>query len=141
MNKQQLQDELNLLIVRTSLQGKYAIVAVAEAHNITFIQAMALCLLDPQRPVPMNTLSTFLGSDPSNVTGIVERLVVESFIDRKESTTDRRIKMIVLTQRGLDLRSELLNVANKMRFPRLSQLSQSELEQAIQLLGKAADMS
>ena len=59
------------------MKGKYAIMDIAEKHNITLMQAMTLCLLEPNQPVPMKSISKFMACDPSNVTAIVEQLVNE----------------------------------------------------------------
>jgi DNA-binding MarR family transcriptional regulator len=137
METQQLQDMLSLLMLRASLKGKHAMLEVAEAHDITLMQAFALCLLEPEQPVPMNSLSTYLFCDPSNITGIVDRLVAGSFIERKESEKDRRVKTITLTKEGLKLRGALLRIATETRLPNLGDMSTAEIEKLIKLLEKA----
>src|SRR2546423_7707573 len=42
--------------------------------GLTFSQAHALRLLDPERPLPMSSLAERLFCDASNVTGIADRL-------------------------------------------------------------------
>ncbi len=124
-------------MIRASLKGKYGMNEVAEAHGITLMQALTLCLLEPEASVPMNSLSTFLSCDPSNVSGIVDRLVSGSFIERKECVEDRRIKRIILTDKGLALRSTLLQITAEKRLPNLSGLSAAETKELIRLLEKA----
>jgi DNA-binding MarR family transcriptional regulator len=140
MIDRQLQDQLSLLMIRASLKGKFGMLEVAEAHKITLMQALTLCLLEPDKSVPMNSLSTFLSCDPSNVTGIVDRLVLGSFIERKECVEDRRIKTITLTEQGLTLRRTLLKIAAEKRLPKLTELTAKEIEELIRLLDKATDL-
>jgi DNA-binding MarR family transcriptional regulator len=137
----QLQDQLSLLIIRSSMKGKYAMVEIAEAYNLTMMQAMTLCLLEPNQSVPMKSLATYMSCDPSNITGIVEQLVVEHLVDRKEATYDRRIKTVTLTKKGLDLRDKFLEATTSTRLPHLNELSEGETNQLITILEKATTAS
>lgn len=141
MISKQLQDQLSLLIIRSSMKGKYAIVQIAEDHNITLMQALTLCLLEPNQPVPMKSLSTFMSCDPSNITGIIEQLVSEGLVERKESDYDRRVKTVTITEEGLILRDKFLEITTSTRLPNLDQLSDDETEQLITILEKATDTS
>jgi len=137
MTSKELQDELSLLIIRSSMMGKYAIVQIAEDNNITMMPAMVLCLLVPEKPVAMKSLAKFMSCDPSNVTGIVEQLVSEGLVYRKESEQDRRIKTVTLSEKGLALRDRFLRITTSIRLPNLESLSEDETEQLITILEKA----
>ena len=128
-------------MIRSSMKGKYAIVEIAERHNITMMQALTLCLLEPTQSVPMKTLSTFMSCDPSNITGIVEQLVTEGLVDRKESILDRRVKTVTLTDAGLALRDKFLEITTSTRLPNLDSLTEEETEQLIAILEKATATS
>jgi len=141
MISKSLQDQLSLLMIRSSMKGKYAIMETAEAYNITMMQALTLCLLEPNQPVPMKSLATFMSCDPSNITGIVEQLVSEELVERKEAKYDRRVKTVTITKRGLDLRDKFLEVTTKTRLPHLDQLSEQETEQLIAIVEKATTTS
>jgi len=141
MTTKQLQDQLSLLIIRSSMKGKYAIMDIAERNHITLMQALTLCLLEPNQSVPMKTLSTFMACDPSNVTGIVEQLVLEGLVERKEAKYDRRVKTLTLTKAGLALRDKFLEVTTDIRLPNLGTLTDEEIEQLIAILEKASGAS
>jgi DNA-binding MarR family transcriptional regulator len=141
MVSKQLQDQLSLLIIRSSMKGKYAILQIAEDNNITLMPAMTLCLLEPNQPVPMKSLATFMSCDPSNITGIVEQLVNEGLVERKESLQDRRIKTVTLTDKGLALRDRFLEITTSTRLPNLDTLTQDEIKQLIAILEKATATS
>jgi DNA-binding MarR family transcriptional regulator len=141
MLSKQLQDQLSLLMIRASMKGKYAMVEIAEKHNITLMGALTLCLLEPYQSVPMKTLSTFMSCDPSNITGVVEQLVSENLVQRKESDYDRRVKTVTLTKAGLTLRDKFLQVTTSTRLPNLKSLSSAELKDMIELLEKATATS
>jgi DNA-binding MarR family transcriptional regulator len=141
MIRKQLQDQLSLLIIRSSMKGKYAIVEIAERHHITMMQALTLCLLEPGQSVPMKSLSQFMSCDPSNITGIIEQLVGEGLVARKESTQDRRVKTVTITAKGLALRDKFLEITASTRLPHLSDLTEAETEQLITILEKATATS
>lgn len=141
MEEKELKYGLSLLMLRASVKGKHAMSEVAEKHDITLMQALALCLLEPDKSLPMNSLSSFLLCDPSNITGIVDRLVASSFIERKESEKDRRVKTITLTGAGLAFRSTLLCIATETRLPGLETMSTDEIKKLMSLLEKAMNTS
>ena len=139
MKDRSLQDELSLLMMRIALRGKYGLLEVADKHGITMMQALTVCLLDPDQVTPMSSISNYLRCDPSNVTGNVDRLVNAGFIERKECERDRRVKDLTMTKKGLALRQTLLRVATEKRMPNLQDLSVSEVEELMRLLDKATD--
>lgn len=83
--------------------------ALAEL-GLTFSQAHALRLLDPEQPLPMSQLAKDLFCDASNVTGIADRLEARGLIERRASEGDRRVKALALTPAGVKLRSQVLEL-------------------------------
>jgi len=81
--------------------------AVASEFELSPPQVRALGVLDPDRPVPMSELADALHCDNSNVTGIVDRLEDRGLVERRSATHDRRVKMLVVTARGAELRARL----------------------------------
>src|SRR5256886_12246873 len=65
--------------------------------GLTFSQAHALRLLDPERPLPMSSLAERLFCDASNVTGIADRLEARGLVERRSAEGDRRVKALTLT--------------------------------------------
>jgi len=74
---------------------------LAELH-LTMPQAMLLRQLGDA--LPMNEAAGKLHCDPSNVTGIVDRLEARGLIERQHLTKDRRVKHLALTPAGRRLR-------------------------------------
>lgn len=83
--------------------------ALAAEFDLTPAQGMALRRIEPDRPVPMNSLTEVLLCDASNVTGIVDKLEARGLIERQASPDDRRVKMLALTDRGAELRRKFLD--------------------------------
>jgi DNA-binding MarR family transcriptional regulator len=73
-------------------------------HGLTPVQARALLMLE--EPVPMSAVAGRLACDASNVTGLADRLEALGVAERVPSS-DRRVKLLRLTDRGAALRDEL----------------------------------
>lgn len=81
--------------------------AIASELDLHPAQAGALAQMEPDRPVPMNELAALLHCDNSNVTGIVDRLEARGLVERRPYEQDRRVKHIVLTPLGVELRERV----------------------------------
>lgn len=76
----------------------------AAAYDLTSIQAKVLVALD--EPLPMHRIAENLGSERSNVTGIIDRLQARDLVERRPDERDRRVKYIVATEEGQRLAGE-----------------------------------
>jgi DNA-binding MarR family transcriptional regulator len=139
--KQQLQDDISLLLIRASLKAKHGLIHIAEEYDLNALQCLAVCVLAPSKSVPMNSLSYPLSCDPSNITGIVDRLTTKGYVTREESTVDRRIKTIKLTEAGTALREKLLRANIGIRMPGLDKISEDEAEELVRLIVKTTEIS
>ena len=81
--------------------------------GLTFSQAHALRLLDPERPLPMSSLAERLFCDASNVTGIADRLEGRGLVERRSAEGDRRVKALTLTPDGVELRDRVLEIMSE----------------------------
>jgi DNA-binding MarR family transcriptional regulator len=71
------------------------------------VQAKALHELNVEPPISMRELAERLKSDPSNVTGLIDRLEARGLVERRPDPQDRRIKGLALTSAGARLRERL----------------------------------
>jgi MarR family transcriptional regulator, organic hydroperoxide resistance regulator len=71
------------------------------------MQSMALMQLQPGEPMAMSKLAGLLMCDNSNVTGIVDRLEAQGLVERRPAEHDRRVKTLVVTEKGAELRGEV----------------------------------
>ena len=81
--------------------------------GLTFSQAHALRLLDPEKPLPMSSLAERLFCDASNVTGIADRLEARGLVERRSAEGDRRVKALTLTRDGVELRDRVLEIMSE----------------------------
>ena len=102
---------------------------VAE-FGLTAPQAQVIRLLE--EPMPMYQVAEKLQCDPSNVTGIVDRLEVSGFVERRVLPADRRVKQLILTPAGRQVQECLMTVFDDV--PGLSDLSETDLQTLHDLL-------
>ena len=78
----------------------------AAAQDLTGVQARLLAVV-ADRPVPMNQIASVLKCEPSNITGLVDRLAARGLVTREPSPTDRRVKLITVTDAGAELSAKV----------------------------------
>ncbi|MEE1753347.1 MarR family winged helix-turn-helix transcriptional regulator [Streptomyces sp. SP18CS02] len=71
----------------------------AARHSLTGAQARVLGLLALE-PLPMRGIARSLRCEPSNVTGIVDRLEARGLVERRPDPADRRVKLAAATEEG-----------------------------------------
>jgi MarR family transcriptional regulator, organic hydroperoxide resistance regulator len=106
------------------------------ASELDLHPAQAGALLQLDSALPMNELAAMLACDNSNVTGLVDRLELRGLVARHPSPEDRRVKHVVLTGAGRQLRSRLLERvgAPPAGFARLSPAEHRQLRDLLQLV-------
>ena len=62
----------------------------------------------------MRALATALHCDSSNVTGLVDGLAAQGLVERREAEHDRRVRMLVVTDRGKEVRARLIEVMSEV---------------------------
>ncbi|MEU1510848.1 MarR family transcriptional regulator [Streptomyces sp. NPDC005811] len=98
----------------------------ASDHTLTGAQARLLSLLSLE-PLPMRKLAQKLKCEPSNVTGIVDRLESRGLVERRPDPADRRVKLAAATEEG---RGVAKGLRESLRFARepLAGLAEEERE-------------
>lgn len=76
--------------------------------DLTFMQAHALRMLEPGEERTMGHLAGTIKCDPSNITGIADRLEARDLVERRSAAGDRRVKALALTPAGVALRERVL---------------------------------
>ncbi|MBX3379224.1 MAG: MarR family transcriptional regulator [Phycisphaeraceae bacterium] len=105
--------------------------SVAVAHDLTAMQAKVLMFLGDDEP--MRCVADNLGCDPSNITGVVDRLQDRGLLTRSEDPQDRRVKILHATPAGKRLR-ETIGMELFRDVPGMSTLSPSRVAELRSLL-------
>jgi len=80
-----------------------------ESRNLTANDSRALMSLDVDAGKTMGTLAREWRCDASNATWVVDRLEKLGYARRRSSLTDRRAKLVVLTQKGARAKFDILD--------------------------------
>jgi len=126
-----------VLMFRMLQANMGAVQAVWRQFELTGPQAHLLQRLGPDEMLPMNGLAGALDCQPSNVTGLVDKLEARGLIERRSEPGDRRVKMIALTAAGRRFRAQLLERLSEPP-PFITSLSAEDKGALLQLLQRAA---
>ncbi|WP_418956897.1 MarR family winged helix-turn-helix transcriptional regulator [Streptomyces tritici] len=96
----------------------------AAQHALTGAQARVLGLISLD-PVPMRKIALKLKCEPSNITGIVDRLEARGLVERRPDPADRRVKLAAATDEGRRTARALRESLDFAREP-LGRLSDGE---------------
>lgn len=101
-----------------------------------FSQAMALPLLVLARGdhIRQGTIAEELGLEGPSLVRIIDLLVAEKLVNRKEDATDRRAKILSLTEKGRKRALEIERIADGLRKKFLAEVSESQLMATVQVL-------
>ena len=124
------------LVGRLFWQMRPRMLAVAGELGLTPPQMFALRALDPERPVPMRELAVQLHCDNSNVTGLVDGLEAHGLVERRPAEHDRRVRMLVVTERGAQVRARINEVVEEVP-PALASLSAEDQRALRDILRRA----
>ena len=64
--------------------------------------------LEPDEAISMGSIADVLQRDPSMATWLIDRLEERKLVERKMLTTDRRVKIVSLTRRGVRVKTKVL---------------------------------
>lgn len=105
----------------------------AAEFTLTGSQARVLALL-ALGPLPMRQLAQRLKCEPSNVTGIVDRLTARGLVERRADESDRRVKLAAPTEEGLRTAASLRESLGEFAREPLGRLDEPSRRQLRELL-------
>ena len=104
-----------------------------DRHRLTTSTFQALWAIDPDEPAPpMKVMAERLYCNAPNLTFITDQLVERGWAERAVDPADRRCRVIVLTEEGRRVRTDVLRTA--MEQSPLAALSAEELRGLAPLL-------
>ena len=81
--------------------------AMFAEFELTATLARTLALMDPEKSVTMSELAQSVYLEPSNLTGVIDKLEARGFVKRSLAPADRRVKLVSLTRAGASLRAKI----------------------------------
>ena len=128
------------LLSKFAIRSRHEFARFAEQEfGLTWGQLYTLCCINPDAPAAMNTVAEKMSCDASNVTGIVDKLVNQSFIIRQDNPHDRRLKLLVLTRKGRKILKQILQAASRHEPAGLQKLSLADKHMLRELLLKIVE--
>ena len=109
-------------LLQLMFQNKHRIYDIAEKYELTTMQSAALTMLKPDEPQAMRALSDYFMCDASTVTGLVDRMEARQLITRSNHPTDRRVKLLALTDEGLKIKESIMNETLRNEDERLKKI-------------------
>ena len=100
-------DSLGRLIYLTSQTMRNHIERVLKPYDLTGEQFHLLKSMDIAVGRPQSELCELVGKTPANITRILDRLEKKELIIRRKNPDDRRSSLVLKTQNGLRLSSEV----------------------------------
>jgi len=80
--------------------GKQRVDAALAAHNLTTAQLDLLLQVKQAQQIEQRQLQQILGVRSATLAGLIDRLLVNGFIEQHASSCDARVKYITLTECG-----------------------------------------
>ncbi len=130
------QQDIYLKVIHLMLHSKRHMAEIMEKRQMTPMQGMLLALFDARRGRSMQELSVLLGCDASNVTGLVDRLEAQGLVARMTDPTDRRVKLICLSDKGCKCRDSMLEALRQSEAADLQKLSRQEQADLVKIIDK-----
>ena len=128
------------LILDLFFRQRGRMLAIAQEFGLAPQQAIAIKLLDRERGTPMNELAKTLHCDNSNVTGIADRLEAHGLIERRACPKDRRVKTLVLTEKGAEIQAAYASRLGAVP-PDLKTLSDADAATLLEIMLRATTRS
>jgi DNA-binding MarR family transcriptional regulator len=95
--------------------------------NLTIGQVKSLFFIDYEGSTNFRKLAAALARTPPDVTRIIDRLVEQGLVNRRENPEDRRMLMLTTTEAGKALAARLRESRMTHIHHMLEQLSEEEL--------------
>ncbi len=125
------------LVLGIFLEQRGKMLSAAQEFGLAPQQAFALLRLKTDEPTTMTELAQALRCDNSNVTGIADRLEAAGLAERRAHPSDRRVKTLVLTERGEQVRHGYKDRLGHAP-PVFEAMSDEDAATLVEILGRAA---
>jgi DNA-binding MarR family transcriptional regulator len=124
------------LVLGVFLEQRSKMLGAAQEFGLAPQQAFAILRLKTDEPTTMTELAQALRCDNSNVTGIADRLEAAGLAERRAHPGDRRVKTLVLTERGAVVR-DLYQDRLGHTPPAFEAMSDSDAAALVEILQRA----
>ncbi len=122
--------------------GSTPMVEFAERYDLSFTQLKAVfVLVNAQEPLSIGGLAELSGGSLPATGRAVDGLVGHGLVDRKEDPTDRRVKLVQITELGERAVQAIYAVRQQFLQELVAQLDPSAAQQLADLVGQLLDVA
>ncbi|MFD4073576.1 MarR family winged helix-turn-helix transcriptional regulator [Nocardia ignorata] len=108
-------------------------------RGLTQARARLLWRLHHRGPLTQRALADLLEVSPRNVTGLLDGLAADGYVDRQPHPTDRRATLVTLTERGTAFVHTLRTQRDEMAAALLDGLTRDQIQNFAQILDVIVD--
>ena len=130
--------QLTPRIIRGFAQHEHSYLTRGE---ISLPQFWALDYLHRSGKTKMKNLATHLSISPSATTGLIDRLIAQKLVARKNDLRDRRIVWIEVTSKGEDIICDIRKQKVRALMKVFGRISQDDRDNYLAILEKVAKMT
>lgn len=105
-------------------------------YGMTADQYVLLRLLSERDGISQQELGGLSASDPTTIGRMLELLETKGLVNRKTDASDRRTRLVFLTQEGRDMAEQLYEVSKPIRQALESAVSPTALKQVLSGLSR-----
>jgi DNA-binding MarR family transcriptional regulator len=107
-----------------------------EEFNLSQSEYLFFSSLDNCQVISSNELSKSMGLSASRVSRVVDKLVVNGYLDRNTDSSDRRAITLCLTSKGREIKSRIDQERLKCEEQLLRVIPSDEVEKLREIIGK-----
>jgi MarR family transcriptional regulator, temperature-dependent positive regulator of motility len=107
--------------------------------ELTAVQYAALFVLRDNEGIDQATLAGLIAYDRVTIGGVISRLESRGYLERKNSTEDRRARILRLTRQGRAVLTKLAPAVHQAQEVMLQGLNKAERAELMKLLRKVTD--
>lgn len=107
-----------------------------EQLNLSQSELLFFSSLDQCTGISSPELAKNMGLSPSRISRVIEKLVVDGYLDRNIDKADRRVITLCLTEDGKKIRAEIDKHRNECETRLIQALPENELDKFREIIGK-----
>jgi len=111
------------------------------AFDLTPVQFAALVAIHTHPGIDATRLSAVIAFDRSTLGNVIERLENKTYIERKPSREDRRVKLLYLTKSGAALLRDIMPAVERSQARILEPLKPADRKTLMTLLTQLVDLN
>ena len=108
-------------------------------HELTPVQFAALSAVDAAPGIDQRSLARRIGFDTSTIGGVIDRLERRGLMQRQTSPTDRRVRLLCVTESGEKLLGDVQPLMLRAQERILGPLTPSDREHFMRMLQQLVD--